>query len=369
MLAPMDRHDLAPLTRTQFSVVSEEAALRRPLADLVTATLQSASRSEHTRRAYRTAIGLFLEFLDLERGAMLPEYLGDWRPLAESSRGARGETVWTYRGACAVLRLVDAGLVDGFRAWREAQGDGPNSASARWAVVRTFLAVAYRDGVLSHDQASALGLKPYRQRQKRDVQPVGRRLTREEVRLLRDAPAAKTVKGQRDLAILDVCLFAWLRREEVADLQVEHLRQDGGRWWLVFRGKGGKTRRVKVADPVYRSLTRWLKASGRALGESTGPLFVGVNKAGRLTGKPISADDVSRLVAEYGHRAALSPLTGPNRLTPHDLRRTGARCAYDNGAPLLLIRDQLGHASVETTQRYIGAHQDDGHTASDYVKY
>ena len=47
---------------------------------------------------------------------------------------------------------------------------------------------------------------------------------------------------------------------------------------------------------------------------------------------------INRLVAEYGHLAGLAPIEGPNRLSPHDLRRTCGRTAYDNGAPLPLMQ-------------------------------
>lgn len=66
-----------------LSAVSPEVALRKPMMELVLATLQAAGRSENTKRAYQTAIGLFLQFLDQERGDGLPAaVLEEWRPFA-----------------------------------------------------------------------------------------------------------------------------------------------------------------------------------------------------------------------------------------------------------------------------------------------
>ena len=349
-------------------VQAADSALARPLGDVVEATIRAAAaESPHTARAYRHACGLFLAFLGDQRQDDLP---ADWLPLAEATTGDRGQTVWMFRGQAGALRLVDASLVDGWRYSRAAAGDKPNTIMARYGAVRTFLAVALRDGILTPRQASALALKPYQTRVRRDLQPVGRRLTREEVRALRAAVDTRTAKGKRDLAILDVMLFAWLRREEVAGLQMSQVRQDGGRWWLVFAGKGNKTRRVKVADALFRTLTAWLEVAGRALGADVdAPVFSAVGKGERITERAVDADTVSRLVAEYGHKARLAPATGDQRLTPHDLRRTGARNAHDNGAPLPLIQAQLGHASPTTTMRYIGAVGDDGDTGADYVRY
>ena len=44
-------------------------------------------------------------------------------------------------------------------------------------------------------------------------------------------------------------------------------------------------------------------------------------------------------------------------LSPHDLRRTGARLCHDCSGELEQIQFLLGHASVQTTERYIGSKQ------------
>ena len=44
-------------------------------------------------------------------------------------------------------------------------------------------------------------------------------------------------------------------------------------------------------------------------------------------------------------------------LAPHDLRRTCARLCHLAGGELAQIQFLLGHASVETTERYLGCKQ------------
>jgi integrase len=78
---------------------------------------------------------------------------------------------------------------------------------------------------------------------------------------------------------------------------------------------------------------------------------------------------VGRLVTHYGHLASLAPAKGKNQLSAHDLRRTCARNAFDNGASLLLVQAMLGHSDPKTTAHYIGAFEDDSHTAVDFVRY
>jgi len=48
---------------------------------------------------------------------------------------------------------------------------------------------------------------------------------------------------------------------------------------------------------------------------------------------------------------------GTDNLAPHDLRRSCARLCHRCGGELEQIQFLLGHASVQTTERYIGCKQ------------
>lgn len=54
------------------------------------------------------------------------------------------------------------------------------------------------------------------------------------------------------------------------------------------------------------------------------------------------------------HGAAI----GVPKLAPHDLRRTFAKLAHKGSAALEQIQLSLGHASIQTTERYLGVRQD-----------
>jgi len=45
-------------------------------------------------------------------------------------------------------------------------------------------------------------------------------------------------------------------------------------------------------------------------------------------------------------------------LAPHDVRRTFAKLAHKGRAPLEQIQIALGHASIQTTERYLRVQQD-----------
>lgn len=49
---------------------------------------------------------------------------------------------------------------------------------------------------------------------------------------------------------------------------------------------------------------------------------------------------------------------GVPNLAPHDLRRTFAKLAHKGRSGLEQIQLSLGHASITTTERYLGVRQD-----------
>jgi integrase len=339
------------------SITSHAIAARLPLTKIVDATIHAAaSRSEQTERSYRTAIGAFVSWLDETRGDVAP---AQWRPFAEKTNdGAR--VAWQYNAPSAVLLLVDQSALD---AWRDSIADAaPNTVAARVFAVRTFLRVALRDGALAQNQAINMGLRPYVTRQLRDEQPVGRRLNRDEVRALRAAVDTNARKGARDLAMLDVMLFAGLRCDEVCRLRPLNFTLDNGRRWIILRGKGQKTRRIKIHDTLHATLSEWMNKLGAAWNDDR-PLFVSVLKGDRVNSHRIDTNDAARVVEELAERAQLG------HITPHDLRRTAARNAYDNGAGLIQVQLMLGHADPKTTARYIGADFNDADTATDHIRY
>jgi integrase len=65
----------------------------------------------------------------------------------------------------------------------------------------------------------------------------------------------------------------------------------------------------------------------------------------------MSAQSIYEVVAAYGDELGAT-------LAPHDVRRTFAKLAHKGRAPLEQIQIVLGHASIQTTERYLGVEQD-----------
>jgi len=76
-----------------------------------------------------------------------------------------------------------------------------------------------------------------------------------------------------------------------------------------------------------------------------------VSRHGTAWGTGISENVVWYVVRSCARRLEL------DHLAPHDLRRTCAKLCHVNGGVLEQIQFLLGHASVLTTERYLGCKQ------------
>ena len=75
----------------------------------------------------------------------------------------------------------------------------------------------------------------------------------------------------------------------------------------------------------------------------------------------ISEDTVWNVVRDYGARL------GKAGFAPHDLRRTCAKLCRVSGGDLEQIQLLLGHASVQTTERYLGTRQNLVQAVNDHL--
>ena len=79
---------------------------------------------------------------------------------------------------------------------------------------------------------------------------LGNWLTREQAKELLAVPDRSTLKGKRDYVILALLVGCALRRNELAELDVETIQQREGRW--VLANLEGKGRRIRtVAIPIW----------------------------------------------------------------------------------------------------------------------
>jgi integrase len=188
---------------------------------------------------------------------------------------------------------------------------------------------------------------------------LGNWLSVKQAQALLNTPDATTNKGLRDRAILAVLLGCGLRRSEVAALTMGHVQQRDGRWCIVdLVGKHGRVRTVPMPAWVKVAIDAWTAAVGVA----DGHIFRAVHRGDKVQGSALSEKVIWQLLQGY---AAAASVPG---IAPHDLRRTCAKMCRAAGAELEQIQLLLGHASVQTTERYLGTKQDLANAPNDGIK-
>jgi len=244
-------------------------------------------------------------------------------------------------------------------AWRvslEARGLGSSSISIRLSAIRKLATEAADNGLLAPELAAGIirvkGVKATGVR-------VGNWMSLQQAQDLLSAPDTTTMKGQRDRAMLALLLGCGLRRSEIATLTFAHIQSRDGRWCIVdLVGKHGRVRTTPVPTWVKVAVDAWTLAAG--IGD--GRIFLPVNRGDRVAGERLGEKVVWQMLQEYAKAVGL---TG---IAPHDLRRTCAKLCRSAGGELEQIQMLLGHASVQTTERYLGTKQDLVYAPNDAIK-
>jgi site-specific recombinase XerD len=292
------------MTNELATIIS--AATIQPIIETVT----NAVSSQHTKRAYSRALTDFLVW--------------------HQATGHSGLTKATVQAHVAALRSKQVSA---------------SSINQRLTAIRKLAVEAADNGMIEHSQAQAIGRV---EGIKQDGKRLGNWLSKAQAQSLLDAPDTAMAKGLRDRAILAVLLGCGLRREECAGLTFEHIQQREGRWVIVdLVGKRNKLRSVPMPAWAKASVDAW----AAALRMNAGYIFRPMRRGGHVQGGFMTAQAIFDVVGEYAAQLGIP-------VKPHDLRRSFAKLAHKGNAPIEQIQLSLGHASIQTTERYLGVKQD-----------
>ena len=185
---------------------------------------------------------------------------------------------------------------------------------------------------------------------------IGNWLTVDQSRSLLGDPLSGSLRGKRDRAILALLIGCGLRRAELVGLETEDFQIREERCVIAdLVGKGKHIRTVPVPLWAKRAVDVWIMAAGI----NGGAIFRRVSRLDKIWGDGITPKAIWHVVKAAAKRADIK------NLAPHDLRRTCARLCHLAGGELEQIQFLLGHASVQTTERYLGCKQKLGHAVND----
>jgi integrase/recombinase XerD len=177
---------------------------------------------------------------------------------------------------------------------------------------------------------------------------IPRVLSPEQVTQLLEAPQPADRYYLRDRALLETLYAAGCRASEVVGLDLADVHLDSG--FCKCQGKGGKQRIVPLGRPAVNALRAYLDGlRPKLVATTTGATRVFVSRGG----KPLAREMLWVVVKKYVRRAGLHA-----KVSPHTLRHSFATHLLAGGADLRTVQELLGHASIQTTQRYTHVDRD-----------
>jgi len=200
----------------------------------------------------------------------------------------------------------------------------------------------------------------------------GRALTGREWKIARAAAdqlertGCTALTAERLRFVLDFGYATGLRAQELVAATLGDITADArGTLWLLVTGKGAKSGRVALPPLARDALRRTLKARGlpimRTRWHPATPLVTALNAERRGEHHAgISAARLRQVLGEFFRETAKrvnarNPALAEKlqHASPHWLRHTHATHALDAGVELVVVRDNLRHASVATTSTYL----------------
>ena len=281
-------------------------------------------------------VARFLRHLEHERRLSprtVVSYGKDLRDLCQFLDEHRGGGEWSWH---SVERLD----LRSFMGWCGRRKLGRRTIARKVSAIRTFYGFLDLEDRVSPDPTRALRTPKIEKRLPghASVGDIGIVFARAESRA-----AENTLRGTRDLVILEILYGSGLRLAEAHGLDLDDF--DLVRRQVKVLGKGEKERLVPITGSACVALRRYLPRRLELLARSRAPdasaLFL--NRSGRR----LSRRSIQTLVRGFLNDAA----TGEG-LSAHALRHSFATHLLDAGADLMAVKELLGHVSLSTTQVY-----------------
>ncbi len=247
-------------------------------------------------------------------------------------------------------------VVARYRMYLESRGLAANTINQQLAAVRRLAHEAADAGLLSPELAAGISrVKGVKQLGFR----AGNWLSAAQSSEVLQRASGEGMRARRDFAMLAMLFGCGFRRSELVGLELGEIQIRQGHWAIVdLIGKGGHIRTVPIPEWVKAALDQWTRAAG----VTEGRIFRAVARTGKVWGKGISQNVVWYVVKTCCEKVGLE------HIAPHDLRRTCAKLCHDSGGEIEQIQFLLGHASVQTTERYLGCKQNLGSPVNDRFK-
>jgi integrase/recombinase XerD len=231
---------------------------------------------------------------------------------------------------------IDRNTIHGFLEVLRQEGYKGSSIGRKLGTVKVYCQFLTIRGYIPSDPTKKMkGPKP--------AETLPRHLTEEEVEAVLAQADGDDPYDVRNRAALELLYSGGLRIGELTNLHINDVNLKEASV-TVRQGKGKKDRLVPIGERAVEMVTRYLTESRPTFsdGHPNRP-FLFLNRRGHA----LDHHGVRNALTQYAKAAEIK-----KRVTPHMLRHSFATHLIRNGANLRALQQMLGHASIQTTQRY-----------------
>ncbi|OGQ91434.1 MAG: site-specific tyrosine recombinase XerD [Deltaproteobacteria bacterium RIFOXYA12_FULL_58_15] len=276
----------------------------------------------------------FLDHLRVERNLAANTVEAYARDLQELARHLDSQNVGSPK------KVATVHLARWLRSLAE-RGQCAASQARALSAVRQFFVFLLREGKIDANPVD--GLKGPKHRR-----PLPVVLSRGQMLAMVEAPDAKSPRGARDRAMLELLYGSGLRASELVGLRLDDLHLNLG--VVRPKGKGSKERVVPLGKQSIAAIDHYLSHGRKNLLKGRPSVFVFIgNRA-----KPLTRMGLFKIVRRYATVAGI-----PRSISPHKLRHAFATHLLQGGADLRAVQEMLGHADISTTEIYTHVDRED----------
>ena len=285
--------------------------------------VKNRSCSSNTVKSYEDALNLFFTFLETAKA--IPRQRANWSHFTRQN-------------------------IQEFMDWLEkVRNCSRQTQLQRLAAIRSFV----RYGGIIDLRVISIQADVEKIRYRKPAPALVGYLTKEGLSAFLSQPNCQKRTGFRNMVFLVLMYDTAARCQEMLDLRIQDLVLHRTSPCVYLTGKGNKTRVVPILPKTAEHLRSYLKkfhpADNRKRDDYVFYAYGGPQR-------PMSPDTVTAFVKKYGESARQACTSIPARVHPHMLRHTRAMHLYQDGVPLAMVSEFLGHAQIETTKIY--AHAD-----------
>jgi site-specific recombinase XerD len=228
--------------------------------------------------------------------------------------------------------------------WLEkGRGCGITTRNQRLSILSSFAEYAQNRSLDAALFRRGIGKLP----SKKTIHKLRATFTLEEITILLNIPKDGSPAEIRNKTLLSVMYASGARAQEICDITIRDVRFNGDAASLILTGKGGKTRKVGIPKACAALLKKYIDKRG--LSEKNDR-----HVFSSQTHEHMTISCVEEIFKKYVNLAKEKnpKLFCEKSYTPHSMRHTTATHMLEAGVPVVVIKNFLGHTSLQSTQIY-----------------